>query len=57
MNGKETGHIFLYLIGVNDFVDTRNCQFSVAHNMVSKRHDCNSIGLQNGVKAVFIIQK
>ncbi|KAL4104675.1 hypothetical protein QTP88_019957 [Uroleucon formosanum] len=41
INGRETGHIFLYQIGVNDF--DNNCQFSVAH-MLSERHDHNNIG-------------
>jgi len=41
INGRETGQIFLYQIGVNDFENS--CQFSVAH-MLSERHDHNSIG-------------
>jgi hypothetical protein len=39
-NCRETGHIFLYQIGINDL--NNHCQFSVAH-MLSERHDNNSI--------------
>ncbi|KAL4104349.1 hypothetical protein QTP88_019650 [Uroleucon formosanum] len=56
INGRETGHIFLYQIGVNDF--DNNCQFSVAH-ILSERHDTIVlvIGLQNGLKPVFLLQR
>jgi len=42
MSGRITSYIFLYEISVMDRINY--CQFSVAHNMLSERHDNNSIG-------------
>lgn len=56
ISGRESASIFLYEIGVMDYMN--KCQFTVAH-MLSERHDSNSISfwLSEWVRSNIVVPK